>query len=459
MTLKMSAHSIQARLLALVLGLVTLVWLVAAGLTWLDAQHELDELLDSHLAQAAALLVVQQIETGRGGDDDVMPRDAPLLHKYAAKVAFQVFHEGRLVARSENVGTVPLSMELSGFSTVRQPDQTKWRVFATRGAENDVQVFVGEQTSSRDAILMAVLRGLLMPLLLAMPVLALVLWWAVRLGLRPLRLMGATIAARQPNAIEPLTLKGLPLEVQALVRALNGLFGRIGELIESERRFTADAAHELRTPIAAIRTQAQVALGSGPDEAGREHALRQTLAGCDRATRLVEQMLTLARLETAGTTQTGRVELGALARQVAAAMAPTALARGQALELDAGLACDVAGDEMLLGVLLRNLIDNALRYSPDGARVLLAVTHDAGAVVLAVHDSGPGLNDEQMARLGERFYRVLGSDQPGSGLGWSIIRRIAQVHGAALQVRRSALLGGLEVTLRCPTRGSDPTGA
>jgi two-component system sensor histidine kinase QseC len=444
-------HSLQTRLLLLVLSLVSAVWLVATALIWYDAQHEIDELLNSHLAQAAALLVVQQVGNGHGDgeDDSVTTNEAPLLHKYAPKVAFQVFHEGQLVSSSKNVGVEPLSALLRGYSTVhRGHDQTEWRVFAAQGVESDVQVFVGEQTSTRDDILAAVVHGLLMPLLLALPVLALALWWAVRQGLRPLRQLGAAIGARQPNAIEPLALEGTPLEVQALVGALNELFERIGQLIASERRFTADAAHELRTPIAAIRTQAQVALGAGRDDALREHALRYTLAGCDRATRLVEQLLTLARLEAAPVEHSDQVELAALARQVAAALAPAALARGQTLELDAEAHCDVAGNELLLGVLLRNLIDNALRYSPAGATVQVAVRREAGGIVLAVHDSGPGLSDEQMARLGERFFRVLGSDQPGSGLGWSIVRRIAQVHGVELQVCRSSVLGGLAVTMR-----------
>ncbi len=447
--------SLQARLLALLLSLVTIVWLGAAVLTWVDVQHELDELLDGHLAQAAALLVVQQARSDDHDDDEVT--DAPSLHKYAPKVAFQVFHEGRLMMRSANAGTAPLSTRTLGFSTVQLNNHESWRVFATRGGESDVQVFVGEQTDTRDDILWAILQGVLLPLLLALPLLALLLWWAVRHGLEPLRQLSQALGRRQPQALEPVVLKDVPTEIEPLVQALNGLFGRIDAMVTSERRFTSDAAHELRTPIAAIRTQAQVALGAGNDAAQRDHALQFTLAGCDRATRLVEQLLTLSRLESAANPGASLplntlIDLSALTRRTCADLAPAALQRQQELVLEAPAVCLVAGDETLLGVLVRNLVDNALRYSPPEATVQVSVAMQSGQVELQVQDSGAGLTEPEIARLGERFYRVLGSDQPGSGLGWSIVKRVAAVFSAHIRIQRSSLLGGLAVTVHWPAR-------
>ena len=438
--------SLQARLLALLLGLVTVVWLGAAVLTWFDARHELDELLDGHLAQAAALLVVQQSKT----EDEDGVADAPSLHKYAPKVAFQVFHEGQLVIRSANAGSTPMASTTSGFATARLADGAQWRVFATHGAERDVQVYVGEQTASRNTILWAVLRSMLLPLVFALPLLALAGWWAVRQGLAPLRQLSHLLGQRQAQALEPVVLADLPSEMRPLVQALNDLLARIERMVQSERRFTADAAHELRTPIAAIRAQAQVALGAGSDGVQRRHALQATLAGCDRATRLVEQLLTLARLEAAPVAAAATVDLSALTRRVAAELAPAALARGQTLTLDAQAPCMVAGDEVLVAVLVRNLIDNALRYSPEQAQVGVSVAVDAGQPLLRVDDSGPGMTQPEMARLGERFFRVPGQQQPGSGLGWSIVQRIAAVLGAQVQVARSQPLGGLAVSVRWP---------
>ncbi len=449
--------SLQRRLLALVLGVVALVWLAAAAKTALDVRHELDELLDGHLAQAAALLVAQQSpELG----DDHAGIDAPTLHRYAPKVTFQVFHEGRLALRSANAPLRPMLEDAArhghdrradegrGFATVTI-DGVAWRVFSARGAEHDVQVIVGEQVDSRSHILYAVLRSTLAPLALALPLLALVAWWAVRQGLGPLRALSAQLSARQPQALAPLDLPGAPQELQPLVGALNGLFERIGTLMEGERRFTADAAHELRTPIAAIRAQAQVALAETEDTA-RHHALGATLAGCDRAARLVEQLLTLSRVESGQCPAFAPVMLDGLVRREVATVAGRAIAKNQGLAVDAE-PCTVMGDATLLAVLVRNLVDNAIRYAPPGARVQVEVGLHAGRVRLRVQDGGAGLPEPERRRLGERFFRALGSGEDGSGLGWSIVRRIAAVHGFTVKVDASAEFGGLDVTVEVPS--------
>jgi len=439
-------RSLQGRLLVLVLGLVTCAWLATAALTWIDVRHELDELLDGHLAQAAALLVVQQ--AGEIEDDHGL--DAPALHRYAPKVAFQVFHEGRLALRSADAGVEPMlaaeGRPISGFRTI-EIGGTAWRVFATHGRERDVQVFVGEQVASRHSILWAVLRSSLGPLLLALPLLAIAAGFAVRRGLAPLRLLGRTLAQRAPTALQPIPATGAPSEMAPMLDALNGLFGRIAELLETERRFTADAAHELRTPIAAVRAQAQVALAAASDSE-RTHALRATVQGCDRATRLVEQLLTLSRLEAEAEHPLVDVDLAALARQVVAEVAPVSIGKRQNLGVDADDACPMRGDPTLLSVMVRNLVDNAVRYSPPGATVNVAVSSGQGAVRLSVEDGGPGMSAADIARIGERFFRVVGSGEDGSGLGWSITRRIAALHGGAVRVARSESLGGLSVEVR-----------
>ena len=454
MTLLRRLSSLQARLLGLLLLMVTLVWLSAAILTWRDASDELDELLDGHLAQSAALLIVQQANRDTGesddhGDDSSREREnAPTLHKYAPKVAFQVFHEGQLSMRSANTTSAPMSTKIRGFSTVRLPDNSQWRVYGAQGNEGDVQVFVGELIQSRESILWAVLKAVLMPLMYALPALAVVGWLAVRNGLAPLRHLSQALAQRQPQALDPVVLQDVPAEIDPVVKSLNALFERIQSMMASERRFTADAAHELRTPIAAIRTQAQVALGAGDDAAQRKHALLYTLAGCDRASHLVEQLLTLSRLESSSSAPpSGLVDLAGVARRVAGELAMTALDRAQELELEAPEHAYVGADDMLTSVLVRNLLDNALRYSPESARVSLSVMSEANQVILRVEDSGAGLSDADMARLGERFYRVLGTGQTSSGLGWSIVRRIANVYHARIEVTRSIKLGGLCVTV------------
>lgn len=440
--------SLQVRLLVGILGALVLVGLVTTAVVWKQTRHELDELLDGHLAQAAALLVVHQ--TQAEGDDDAVA-EAPELHRYGPRVAFQVFHDGVLTLRSANAPRTAWTAQ-NGFVTVGTDHASMWRVFATQGAQPDVRVLVAEQIGARRAILQAVTSGMLLPLALALPALAAALVLAVRQGLRPLNRLSTDIGQRQADDLQPLAETGLAPEIRPLVQALNGLLTRIDLLLQTERRFTADAAHELRTPIAAIRAQAQVALGAPEQGAERTRALTQVLTGCDRAAHLVEQLLTLARLEQAAPhVSCAPVDAVALTRGVLATLAAAARDRCQTLALEGEGTLALAVPGALLEVLVRNLVDNALRYSPDGAQVQVRWHHTPdGNACLDIHDSGPGLDEAQCARLGERFFRVLGTGASGSGLGWSIVRRIAQVQGASVQVQRSPLLGGLQVSLCWP---------
>jgi two-component system sensor histidine kinase QseC len=436
-------RSLQGRLLVLVIGGVIGVWLLTALFIWRDARSELDELLDSHLAQAAALLIVQQTQSI--DDDDEIDTRVP--HPYAPKVAFQIFHEGQAVVRSANAPTEPMIPSGGkfgrGFATV-QIDGDAWRVFSVRGTGDATRIYVGERIDSRTAILLAVLRGTLWPMAAALPLLGLATWWAVRQGVTPLKKLGVSIAQRGPDDLAPVVMSQTPAELSPVLDALNQLFGRIQTVWEAERRFTADAAHELRTPIAAIRTQAQVALAE-TDDALRQHALRATLEGCDRATRLVNQLLVLSRLESGATLTLTKVDLSVLAQRVVAELAPTAIAKQQSLEFEGARPCHVTGDEILLAALVRNLVDNAIRYSPSRASVLIRTTTDGANASLSIEDSGPGLADADRLRLGERFFRVPGTSESGSGLGWSIVQRIVDLHAATVDVRRSKSLGGLEV--------------
>jgi two-component system, OmpR family, sensor histidine kinase QseC len=439
-------YSLQQRLLTRTLGAVLVVWLATATYVWLEAQHEVDELLDAHLAQSAALLVVQQNATP---EDEETLLDAPTLHKYANRVAYQVFDDGRLVMHSPNVMHTPMAPHTKGYETRTLPDGKSWRVFASPGRDRDVQIYVAEQVDSRDEILKAVLHGFLPPLGIALPLLLLGLWWNVRAGLQPLQRLRQALLKRDTQTLDPIRLPETPQEVQPLLDALNDLLQRLAHRMETERRFTADAAHELRTPIAAIRAQAQVALTSAADDQVRQQALQSTLTGCDRASRVVEQLLTLARVETPKDVASEVFRIDQLAQQVMADLSPEALRRGQVLELLAPDALSMRGQSTLWQVLLRNLIDNALRYSPDGATVRIQAQRlSSGQVEVSVQDSGPGLSADDVARLGERFFRVLGTSATGSGLGWSIVRQIAALQHIEVQVSSSQALGGLQVRLR-----------
>ncbi|KQV52642.1 hypothetical protein ASC95_07395 [Pelomonas sp. Root1217] len=435
--------SLQARLLAGVLAVALGIGGLTAALALRQAEHELDELLDAHLTQAAALLVVQH--SRKLAHDDDMVLDAPSLHRYAPRAVFQVFHEGRLALRSSQAPIEPMAPLADGFHAVTRGD-VGWRVFVTHGASADVTVLVGESESARQEILWAML-GPLLGLGAAALVLMLLLAVAVlRWGLAPLRRLRTELATRQPDQLASLALADMPAELAPLLGTLNALFARIEALLQGERRLTADAAHELRTPIAAIRVQAQVAQGAR-DGAERAQALAATLAGCDRAARLVDQLLMLARLEAAAAPPRAPLDLAALARQAVADAAESPQQRGHALALDARGPVPARGDPLLTQVLLRNLLDNALRYSPPGSPVTLSVDATTGGWQLCVEDGGPGLDEGGLARLGQRFQRGAEATSSGSGLGWSIVLRIAALQGWGVSADRSPTLGGLRVRL------------
>jgi two-component system sensor histidine kinase QseC len=445
--MKRSLGSLQAQTTLLVVAVTSAVWISASAAMWLDTRRELDKLLDAHLSQAASFLAA-----GQGDDDEALEHGrGAVLRTYAPRVAFQVFERSTMRSKSRDAPSEPLialDSQEGTFASVNVQG-TAWRVFSATTDDRDVRIIVAEQVAARNDIALAVLRSTLWPMLLALPLLATAVAFAVRRGLRPMKRLGDTLSARLPTALDPISTEDTPAEMQPVAEALNGLFGRIGDLLDSERRFTADAAHELRTPIAAIRAQAQAALTVGETSA-RRHALKSTIEGCDRAARLIDQLLFLARLESGITPDFARFDLADLARQVLAEATPSALIKEQHLELDASEPYPVTGSTDLLRALLRNLVDNAIRYSRKGARVTATIKREDGRTVVAIEDSGPGLAEPERLRLGDRFFRGEASRASGSGLGWSIVRSIAELHSVEVAVDRSPALGGLRVRLTFP---------
>ncbi len=435
--------SLRGRLLALLLAGVAAAWLAAAATGYLDARKEINKLLDAHLAQSASLLVAQ-------ADLELEEIDADLLEttqQYSLKVAFQIWERGgTLRLRSASAPAERLAQVEHGFSDVKLRGKS-WRVFSTWDSRRQHLVQVAEERRARDEIAEDIAEHLLAPLAIALPLLGIFLWLAVTRAVRPVKRLGDEVARRAPDNLSPLVSADAPSEVAPLLDNLNFLFARVTALMESERRFTADAAHELRTPLAAVKAQAQVARASLED-AERQHALDNVIAGCDRATRLVEQLLTLARLEPAEL-QARRepCDLAGIVREVVAALAPHALAKDVEIELDAPAPVEVSGTPELLRVLVRNLVDNAVRYSPARSIVSVALESGPGRRTLAVLDRGPGVPPEERASLGRRFHRVLGTGESGSGLGLSIVKRIAELHDASVEFGEGEHGRGLRVSV------------
>jgi signal transduction histidine kinase len=305
-----------------------------------------------------------------------------------------------------------------------------------------------EAREAREEIAEALGKALVWPLATALPALALAIWLGVGSGLRPLRELRAQLARRGAGDLAPLDDKRTPQEIEPLVAELNRLFGRIGEALQRERRLTADAAHELRTPLAVLSTQAQVARGAS-DEAARNEALDALVAGAGRAARLIEQMLTLARLESGQPVEHAqRVALAELAREVLADAAPRAVDKNIEVSLEAAGPAQVHGHPDLLAILLRNLVDNAVRYTPSGGRVLVTVSEEPGNAFVTVADNGPGVPPAEVHRLGERFHRLAAPGESGSGLGLSIVLRIAELHRARVSFASGLDGRGLAVSVR-----------
>lgn len=436
--------SIKRRLLFGLLAATVLAWGVALFWSYRDTRHELNELLDAYLAQSTSLLIAQLGHE----PEEIDTEHVPALHRYSRKVAFQVWEAGeRLRLHSAAAPNTHLSNEFAGYSDATVAGE-RWRVFSAWDAEHRFLVQVGERREVRDKLAREIGENLLRPLLLSLPVLGLIIWLGVSRGLRPLAALRQQVEARDPNNLTPLDSTHAPSEVAPLLSALDSLFARVRSLLENERRFTADAAHELRTPLAAIKTQAQVARAAVGDEE-RKRALDNVLTGCDRAAHLVAQLLTLARLEPSQLHQQA-CDLRQLACEAIAEMAPGALAKGVEVQLNEGAAINIDGDPGLLRILMRNLIDNAIRYSPSGSSVQVALRAGEGRAEFAVSDQGPGIPAEARALAWERFHRVLGAGEEGSGLGLSIVKRIAELHGAEATLMPGADGKGLRVAVAFP---------
>ena len=438
------SESLQLQLLSGTLGLVALIWVVLSIGAWHNAVSEGDELFDAHLAQTAALLAVLSSD----GSDEI-PDELP-SHRYARKVAFQIWTDkGRLLARSTSAPRDVLTDQPRGFSD-RRIDGRSWRVFSLRDTRHGHLILVAETLEARHAIGAEVAKQLVTPLAIGLPMLALSLVFLMRYRFMPLRRLAIFIGQRSPERLDPIDLENVPGELHPIIEQTNRLLERVATSIEQERRFTADAAHEIRTPLAAIRTHAQVAMAA-TDSVERAHALSLVIQASDRATHLLGQLLTMARLDSVSLIGGFVVcDLRRITIDVIADLTPHALANDVECMLNEGGESRVKGDPALLAVLVRNLVDNAIRYSPAGTAVTVTIRQVEGEVRLVVSDQGPGIPVEERERVLSRFTRLAGNDAPGSGLGLSIALRIAQLHDATLTLTDGPAQQGLSVVLTLP---------
>ena len=439
-------RSIRRELLTwLLLGIALAVAAAAVGTYW-RARDEANSLFDYQLKEMAASLTDAPFAA--------VPAGAGAIGTGSDAMVVQIWdRNGVQLFLSQPHRVLPQNAQL-GFTTVAT-DNGPWRVFSTLAAGQVVQI--AQPMSARRELAASMALRTIMPLLAVLPFLAILIWFTIARGLKPLDKVAAAVARRSPALLEPLPERDLPREVQPLVGALNNLLSRLRHTLDAQRAFVADAAHELRTPLTAVHLQAQLAERAST-EAERATALTELKGGLERATRLVEQLMTLAREEPGvADAPLTAVDLAALAREVIADLASLAGAKGIDLGLSSTAASMVNGDVDALRTLISNLVDNAIRYTPAGGRVDVALADDTGSAVLTVRDSGPGIAVEDRERVFDRFYRGTGAGGiRGSGLGLAIVKHIAERHRADLELGPGIDGRGLGVTVRFTQRISDP---
>ncbi|KRD34665.1 histidine kinase [Lysobacter sp. Root916] len=454
--------SIRNRLLGSLLGGTTAVLLVAAFFSYRAGLQEAGEMFDAKLAHSARVLMslvdepladlaehpgnpieVKVWHGNASGVGDALAFSTG--HAYETKLAFQVRDAtGKILLLSDSGPRTGLAPLVPGYGNAVF-DGEQWRTFTLKTPAGRWYQSA-EQSAIRSELAEDIAFGTMLPLLLALPVLALLVWLAVSWVTRTIQDVSDAVALKDPRQLEPIVLAKVPTEVHGIVQAINGLLSRLNDALLRERRFTADVAHELRTPLAALKVHA-FNVRQAPTQDERAQSQGYLDDSIERMERLVSQMLMLSRLESRERKpQMDRIDLSVVGNRHFRDYSALAAAQGKTLTMSAA-SVSIFGEELAIDALMRNLLDNALRYSPAPGAIALRVSRDGDSAVLVVEDSGPGIAEDARARVFERFYRELGTGVEGSGLGLSIVAEAVSLHRAQIAMDRSPELGGLRVTV------------
>lgn len=447
-------NSIRGRLTVILIGITCLVWLFAVVWIHVSTQSRLEKVLDARLMEAArmvnSLLTERRVAVGPDGDGGQLSLkpmdDFPI---YESQLFCQIWAlNGKLVGRSESAPGERLTDVANGFSDTIVAGE-HWRVFAVENTQLGLRVMVGDSVSVRERLVQNVVTGVVLPALLLLPILAIMIWLCVRSGLNPLSNLARTLSERDARDLRPLAEDNLRSEITPAVSALNDLFHRVEEAHERERNFAIFAAHELKTPLAGLKTQAQIA-ESAKDDAMRVNAVRQIAAGVDRTSRLVNQLLDLAALETGDELEpTAPEPVSQLLVSISTDMRMLAAHRGVKIELPENLPLVSMQFPHLFTLAMRNLIENAINHSPEGGTVRCNLENGDEHFIFAIEDDGPGISPQDMARVTERFYRGSNRSENGSGLGLAIVQMAATRMNGSIELDNRAE-GGLRASLIIP---------
>lgn len=430
-------NSIRERLLLwLIVGMLVSTGIAGLSIDWL-AQDEVNELFDYQIKQIALSLPGHsQLPDIATEDED--PEEDNIIQVWNA--------QGKPLFSSYPSHALP-RYAMSGLHTVTYQQQS-WRLYNTQRHGRYIQV--AQSMTVRNDLAATLAVRMLIPFFVLIPLLAGLIWWSVGRSLRPLQTMTAAVAARHADAMQPLDEENLPQEIKPVVIALNQLLVRLNQAMQSQRAFIADAAHELRSPLTALKLQLQLTERASTDEQ-RSIALIKLNQRLDRSIHLVRQLLTLARSESSlEAIPFTSVDLSVLVQEVVQDLMPLAEAHQTGLQLDVQSHVLVTGRQADLRTLISNLLDNAIRYTPDAGQVRISVTREAGQAVLRVIDQGSGIPAHERERVFDRFYRREGTEATGSGLGLAIVRNIADAHHAVLALSDNTNGPGLVVTVKFP---------
>lgn len=437
--------SIRTRLSVFLLLAAMLAAAVIGVATYKNTLKENEELFDYQLRQIALSLRDQGLAAGPGllqGPDEA-----------ALDVVVQIWTSSGAVLYLSRPGNPLFNSVTLGFTDVDAGDK-RWRVYGM--ALRDRVIQVAQPIELRRGLAAAAALRSLAPLLAFAPIMALLIWWLVGDSLSSVKRLAREVAQREARSLDEVSEVGVPSEITPLVHALNALLAKLRRAFSSQRAFVADAAHELRSPLTALKLQLQL-LDRAADDAARSQALEKLHEGVDRATRLIEQLLTAARTDPDDAKLSfQQIDLAELVRQTIADVFVFAQERRIGIELEAPDHLAIAGDAGALRILVRNLLDNAIRYSREGGALLASVGEVSGKGLLVIEDSGPGIPEDERLRVFDRFYRREPNEQSGSGLGLTIVKNIAEQHGARIELGVSRY-GGLKVSLAFGNGAAPPT--
>lgn len=418
--------SIRIFLVAGIVATLTLFNFVAALRGYQTSMEEADTLFDNQLLDLSQL--VAKLDIPRINRD----------FRLGNNLMFQVWENGKLLTASYGAPIESMSQFVPGFD-FSNFDGYRWRTFARLDEEANRWIIVAERTDLRFVLAENVVLESVVPILLGIPVAALLIWIIIGHGLKPLRLLSGDLRDKRVNDLSPLHYDNSPTELDQVVQSINSFIRRLSDALEREKRFSADAAHELRTPISALKLQ----LHNLEQEVVQDSdAMQQLQSGVERMKHLVEQLLSLYRSSPEQFAANCRsVDLHAITQGMIARLYPLYEARRQLLELEGEGPLPINGDHFALETMVANLLTNANKYSPIGGNVRLRVGRASNNTYLEVEDSGPGIPESERERIFERFYRSSIHEPgaiPGCGLGLTIVRHVADLHNASVRVQGSA---------------------